>query len=439
MTLIDKIKKEFNNSSDLIIKELNHIHVIYLESICDSDKVNFYILQNISLTKSKSKIISGPNTTIITKFNDIIFYIVNGFAIVIYDKIYAVETRGNIFRGISNPDVEISINGPKDSFNENIQVNLGLIKRRIKSENLVNEDYFLGSITKTKISILYLKNKVDNKDLKKLKNKINRILNKDVLSHGDLKQYLNQNKKLMPTILETQRPDHASLSLLQNKIVILVDNSPFCLILPSYLSDFINPIDDNYQKSSSINFIKVLRFFCFIFTIFAPSLYISLINYNNEIIPLNLLINLSIQNDLVPFPTYVEAIIMLIICAILRESDLRFPSSYGSSISIVGALILGEAAVSAGLISPIMIIIISFTFITSLIFADQELVNALRVYRFIFLLISIFLGIYGLFLCLIIFLISLSNINILDKSYLYPITPYSKKYLFKTLLKEKKI
>ena len=181
-----------------------------------------------------------------------------------------VATKDEVMEALNNlKDVEISINGPKDSFNENIQVNLGLIKRRIKSKNLVNEDYFLGSVTKTKISILYLKNKVDKNDLEKLRNKINNILNKDILSHGDLKQYLNQNKKLMPTILESQRPDHASISLLQNKIVILVDNSPFCLILPSYLSDFINPIDDNYQKSTSINFIKVLRFFCFIFTLFA--------------------------------------------------------------------------------------------------------------------------------------------------------------------------
>src|SRR5699024_3646163 len=172
---------------------------------------------------------------------------------------------------------------------------------------------------------------------------------------------------------------------LAGKVLLFVDTSPFALIVPGFFSDFLNPVSDNYKKSNNINFLKVLRFCCFFLTILAPAIYIALINYNPETIPTTLLVKFITQRDNVPFPAIVEAVMMLIIYEILRESDVRFPNSYGSAISILGALILGEAAVNAGFVSPIMIIVIAFTFITSLIFTEQEVVNAARHFRIIFL------------------------------------------------------
>lgn len=436
MDIINKLKKDFNNSSDLIIKKLNNIYVIYLESICDSDKVNFYILQNLTQGNDK-EFISGPNTTILKKYDDIKFYLLNGFSIVITKYYYAVETRGNIIRSVEKPDSEPSVSGPKDAFNENIQINLGLIKRRIKSEKLKNIDYFLGNKTKTKVSLLYIDNLADKKIVKQINNKLSKI-NKDIISIGNIKNLLSkENRSFLPTILESERPDNAVYNLLEGKLVILCDNSPFSLILPAFFSDFINPIVDNYGKSININFLKILRFICLIYTLIAPALYIALINYNPETIPLSLIVNIAKQRISVPFPSYIECILMLILCGILKESDMRFPSSYGSAISIVGALILGEASVSAGLISPIMIIVAASTFISSLVFTDQEMVNGLRFYRFLFLILASFFGLYGLNIGILLFLIHLSGLKVLNKSYTFPIAPFSKKYFNKTILKEK--
>ena len=435
MNIINKIKQDFNYSSDLIIKTINNINIIYLESICDGDKINYYILKNISL--GNKEYITGPNTILIKNTNDINYFILNGFSIVIDKKIYAVETKGNIIRNVDKPDSEPSVTGPKDAFNENIQINLGLIKRRIKNEKLINIDYFLGKNTKTKVSLLYMDNKVDKKIINIVSKKISKI-NKDIISIGNIKQLLSkENRSFLPTILESERPDNAVYNLLDGKIVILCDNSPFSLILPVYFNDFINPIVDNYGKNININFLKVLRFFCLIYTLIAPALYIALINYNVETIPLSLIVNIAKQRISVPFPSYIECILMLLLCGVLKESDMRFPSSYGSAISIVGALILGEASVSAGLISPIMIIVAASTFITSLVFTDQEMVNGLRFYRFLFLILSSFFGLYGLNIGLLLFLIHLSGLKVLNKSYTFPIAPFSKKYFNKILLKEK--
>ena len=170
-------------------------------------------------------------------------------------------------------------------------------------------------------------------------------------------------------------------------------------------------------------------------TILAPAIYIALINYNPETIPTSLLINFSTQRDNVPFPAIVEAIMMLIIYEILRESDVRFPNSYGSAISILGALILGEAAVNAGFVSPIMIIVIAFTFITSLIFTEQEMVNAARHWRILFLIAAAFYGLYGIVLAFIYFLSHVTELKTMGKPYFYPIAPFDRVYLYKGLLK----
>ena len=438
MNVISKIKYDFNNSSDLIIKNFNNTYIIYLESICDSDKINEYISKDLVLSNKMNvnNILSGPNTIKI-RIDEINFYLLNGFSIVINKNIYAIETRGNLFRSVEKADVEVAIYGPKDSFNESIQINLGLIKRRIKSTNLVTKDFLLGKLTLQKISILYLDNICDKNIVKKIESKINSISVDAIISIDNLKQLLtNENKTPLPTIIETQRPDYASMALLNGKVVILADNSPFCLILPSFLSDFINPSVDMYSKSINTNFLKIIRLFCLLFTLCAPALYVSLINFNSELLPLSLLTNISMQRDGVPFPASVEAFIMLIVCAIIRESDIRFPSSYGSAISIVGALILGEAAVSAGIFSPIMIIVIAFTFITSMVFTDNEFISGIRLFRFLLLILASLFGLYGFFIGIIIFLIHIFRLKVFNINYTFPIIPFSKIYFNKILFRK---
>ncbi|MCI8394290.1 MAG: spore germination protein [Bacilli bacterium] len=448
--ILTRIKKEFQKCPDLIIKEIrigkqDTFFIAYLESVTGSDKVNDYILKNLSKLSSETKkdlkdiqsIIPAPNTVIIKEYDQIEFYITNGFTIVICGlEVFAFETKADINRGIPEPTSEPTIVGPKDGFTENIQINLGLVKRRIKSSTLKAESLVLGRKTTTMINLLYFDDIAEKENLEKLKAEIEKIDIDGLCDSGTLAEYLElENNTHFPSVIRTERPDTVANALLEGKIAILVDTSPFALILPAFFSDFINPVADNYLKSKNVNFLKILRLSCFFLTMAVPGFYIAMVNYNPETIPTSLLINFGTQRADVPFPAIVEAIIMLIICEILKESDVRFPNSYGSAISILGALVLGEAAVSAGIVSPIMIIVIAFTFITSLLFTNQEIVGAIRHFRFIFLFTATLYGLFGVFLAFIYFFIHVSELTTLKKPYFYPFAPYDKVYIKKGVLK----
>ena len=447
--IVSQIKKDFNQISDLKVKSykgnlFSNIYIIYLQSICSSNKINDYVLKNLSLLTSFNKnldnlenALAGPNTVLNITQKDIEFYLTNGFTLVIFkNKIYAIETKGELSRNIDTANIEQTIKGPQDAFTENIEANIGQIKRRIKSSNLKNIDLYIGRSTKTKISINYMDNIADLKNLNYILEKLEKIDVDGILDSSIIAHYIDgENKSMFPTIKQTERPDIVVKALLDGKIIIVVDTSPFILILPAYFIDFVNPISDNYTKSINVKFLKFLRLVCFGLSMLTPAIYLSLINYNQETIPTTLLINFATQRINLPFPTIFEALIMLLICEILRESDIRFPSSFGSSISVLGALILGEAAVSAGIVSPIMIIIISLTFISSLLFTELEISNALRNYRFLFLLFAAVLGLYGVFLCTIIFLTNILSIKTINKPYFAPIMPFDKTYFDETVNK----
>ena len=431
--IVERIKKEFSSNVDLVIKpikinSLKTIYVVYLESVSGSDKINDYILKNLTILnalkkstlKNISYLIPAPNTVIIDNYDKIEFYITNGFTIV------------------PESTTEQAVYGPKDAFTENIQINLGLVKRRIKSHTLKSLAYVVGRKTTTMLNVLYFSDIASMDNVNEVIKTIKEIDIDGITDSGSLAKFFElDNNSHFPTVLKTERPDTVATALLAGKIAILVDTSPFALILPAFFGDFINPITDNYSIPKNINFLKILRLSCLIFTMVVPGLYIAIINFNPEVIPTSLLINFAIQRSDVPFPTIVEAFIMLLLCEILRESDFRFPSSYGSAISILGALIIGEAAVSAGIVSPIMIIVIAFTFITSLIFPEQELNSAIRKWRWIFLLLATVLGLYGIVLAIIYFLINITEITSIKNPYFYPIAPYDKNYLHESLFKVK--
>ena len=435
-----RLLKDFNNSSDLKCINLNNIEVIYLESLCSGDRINEYVLKNITLNKHVflKDNISGSNIVFIDNYELISFYLLNGFVFVTDgNDLLVCEVKASLNRSIDTPTVETSVNGPKDSFNENILTNLGLIKRRLKSNKLCNIDYDVGKYTKTKVSLLY----IDGITKKSLINYVNKRLKKiNVDGLIDIEELCNIFYKgnVLPNVLKSERPDRVSSALLDGKIVLIADNSPFALILPAFFGDFINPEGDKYANYKNINFLKFVRLFCLFMTIFLPSLYIALLNYNPESIPLKLLLSFQSGRSGVPFPSYFEVIFMIILCVILRESDIRFPTSYGSSISILGALLLGEAAVNSNIASPIMIIIIGLTFISGLIFNNGEIINGLRYYRFLVLLLSIFLGMYGLLIGFSIFIIDLISSKSLFYTYSYPIIPFDKNYFFSSLFYKNK-
>ena len=448
--IVDRIKEEFKNTPDLIIKKVklsifDTIYVLYLETVSSSNKVNDYILKNLSNFGSfkntkkldLASLIPGPNTKEIKNIDEIEYFITNGFTIVIRDNtILGIETRADINRGIPTPDTEPAPNGPKDAFTENYQINLGLIKKRLKSSKLKTEEFTIGRKTLTKVGLLYFDDIAEEKTINLIKDKLNKIDIDGILDSSMIGQLIcEEDKTHFPTYQITERPDFVSKALLEGKLVIVMDTSPFAIILPAFFIDFINPGIDNYHKSKNINFLKIIRFACFFLSMTVPAIYIALVNYNQETIPTELLVSFSIQRDGVPFPSIIEVLIMLFICEMLRESDLRFPNAYGSAISILGALVLGDAAVSAGIVSPITIIIIALTFMASLIFTEIEVSNALRNLRFIFLFAAAFYGILGLVFATFYFLIRINKIHSFGKPYFYPLVPFDKTYLLKTALK----
>ncbi len=411
----------YKNNDDFILREINNgknnIYVVYFESLCDSKGIYDYVIRNIFNYKNKYNtidklidVVSSPKLITLKSDKEIFYYIENGFCVVFYKKeMYAIEVKADIDRGITLSQTEPNLYGPKDSFCENYQKNLGTIKRRIKTKDLKVDSAIKGDYTKDKVSLLYLESKVNKVSLNKIKTAFNK-LDLEVIDSNKIIDSMDKDP-IFPTIMRTEKPSLVSEYILKGKIVMIIDNTPFALLMDTKLSEFINPTVND-------KFIKILRYLCFILTIITPGVYVALTNFNPEAIPTSLLINFSYQRYGVPFPAIIEALIMLLVCEILRETDLRFPNSYGSAASILGALILGDASVSAGIVSPIMIIVIAITFITNLLFTQIKLIWALRILRIMFLIIGTFFGLYGIALASIFTLAYISNVNTLEGTYI---------------------
>ena len=450
--LINKLKKDTNNLSDIVYryKNINNtkICIIYSDSLSSSDKISDFIIESldkIELRHKKEKLYNTIKNDIenfkvieLNTYKDMCYYINSGFTIILFEdyKILALETKKNLSRSITNPQTENSYRGPMDCFIEEIQTNIGLIKRRIKDNNLWMKEYKLGTYTQTKTNLIYINNLVEEAFINQIDSKLKKINIKGIVTIGNIKNLIQkENKTALPTIITTERPDLVATALLKGKVVIMCDNDPFALILPTTLNDFFITTEDNFNKSINITFTRIIRYLSFFISLLTPALYIAITTYNQEIIPTTLMISIASQRESVPFSAFVEAAIMILAFEILRESDLKIPSFASSAISIVGALILGEAAVNAGIVSPIMIIVIAITAISSLTFTEPEMINALRWYRLLFMISSTILGIYGTVFMFILFIIRLSSINSFTEPYLTPFAPTNIQKLKNSIIK----
>lgn len=441
MNVFKYINDTFKDTPDLVERKIKYsfscVHIYYIETICSSEQINNFVLKNLTNPNGPRRfkdILAGPNFKEID-LGRLEFYLYNGFTALVYKgKIYVIETKASLDRSVSFPEMEQDLYGAKDALLENYQKNIGLIKRRLKSSHLKTKEYKLGRFTQTATGVLYVDNITDMSLVKRIDALLNKIDTDSVIDVGELKQFLTMDKgNVFPPTKLTERPDVIVKALLDGKVVIVMDTSPFAIILPAVLADFINPISDKYLYQRNANNLKILRMICFFLTIFTPAFYIAIITYNQETIPASLLTNFITQNEGIPFPATIETFFMIFICEMLRESDIRFPNNFSSSISILGALILGDAAVSANIVSPIMIIITALTFISSMIFSNVELSGAIRIWRFIAIIISSFYGLYGVALAFIFFIVSLSSYSSFGLPYTFPVVPFSLPYLKETL------
>ena len=456
--IVTKIKNESKNSKDIIYRDLDieniKIHVIFSASLADKFTISKVIIEGIEeIFKNKNKDnkvivikknkknneikdsdkmdivknnLLAANIMELKKDDDLTYYISSGFALIIIgNRILSVEVRANVNRTIATPVNENTIKGPKDAFNENYAVNIGLIKKRIKTSDLIVDEMIIGKQSKTRVGILHISSIAKKEYLNKIKTKLESIDIDNILDSNYLVEILNENNKktIFPTIISTERPDVVSMHLSNGRIVIVVENSPFALVLPAFLTDYFKNADDYYMKNSSILFTRLIRYASFIISIFLPAMYIALITFNQEAIPTELLMSFVAQRSTVVAPAFIECFIMVVAFELLREGDYRVVNAAGSTLSIVGALILGDAAVSAGVVSPIMIIVVAIATISGLIFSDINMVNAVRNWRVIFLISATFGGLIGIFITLLIFITKIVSIDENEYIYTYPFSP----------------
>ena len=434
MFLVQRIRKAISVSKDYKIKELivdkKKVYLVFNEVLCSTTMINDFVLDDlIHLSKKELKQVESflPDANVIPIPEEDIFSFVNqGFAVLITNRLYAIEVRERLDRGVTTVQSELSITGPKDSFTEMFNTNLGLIRRRIKTTDLESLDLEIGRYTKTKVAILSVKGFVKDDLVIRVYEQLKKISIDGIIDSSYLKSYLEGDHTLFPTVMMSERPDRAAMALLEGKIVILTDLSPYALILPSFFFDYFHTVDDYYQKNSNTTFIRIIRVIAFFIAIFLPAIYIAVTTRNYDLVPYRLLLILKAGRTFVPFAAYIEALFMIIAFEILKESDIRMSATTGSAVSILGGLILGDAAVSAGIVSPIMILIIAISSIAALIFPSNELVNAIRFYKISILLLAAFFGIYGVFIGTIFLFYKLLSMKSFSFSYLSPLIPFDK-------------
>lgn len=361
------------------------------------------------------------------KFSDLISGVNSGNCALFIDTLnigFDIDVKGFQERGITTPTNELVIKGPQEAFVENIRTNTSLLRRIINNENLIIENIDIGNLSKTKCGVCYLKDIANSSLVAEIKYRLNNLEIDSLLSSGQLEQLIEKSNMFgIPKVLSTERPDKCTKALYDGKVVILINGNPYALILPSIFVDFISSPEDTNLRPQFANLLKFIRLFAMFITLLLPSLWIAVTNFHQELIPTELLFSIVASRESVPFPVIFEVLLMEISFELIRESSLRVPSPIGSTIGIVGALVLGEAAVSANIISPILIIVIAITGIASFAIPDFSFGFHIRIMRFAFILFAFIAGFLGIGLFLFVYLTILCSLKSFGVPYMVPFAP----------------
>ncbi|MBQ2937763.1 MAG: spore germination protein [Clostridia bacterium] len=362
-----------------------------------------------------------------TSFKDIFSGVNSGNCALFVDTLpvcFNIDIKGFKQRSISQPENEVVIKGSHEAFVENIRTNTSLLRRLTNNENLIIENVKVGKITQTNCTVCYMQDITNSDLIAEVKYRLNNLEVDSLLSAGELEQLLTDNNILgVPKILVSERPDNAVKNLLQGRVIVLVNGSPYALIMPAVLIDFLSSPEDTNLKTIFANFLKRIRALAAFFTLLLPGLYVAITSFHREIIPTELLYTILGSRQSVPFPTIFEIIIMEISFEIIREAGLRVPSPIGPTLGIVGALVLGQAAVSAGIVSPILIIIVAITGISSFAIPDFTFSFHLRFFRFAFILSGFIAGFIGIGIGIFVYLSTLCDIESFGIPYTTPYAP----------------
>ncbi|WP_246359172.1 spore germination protein [Paenibacillus phytorum] len=364
---------------------------------------------------------------------DTVNHILSGDAALLLNGVHQalfISAKGWEKRSVEEPATEAVIRGQREGFTEDLRTNTSLIRRRLKTPQLKMEAMKVGKLSDTNIVITYLEGVVQESLVAEVKERISRINIDAVLDSAYIEELIVDSPySVFPQVNNTERPDKVAAYLLEGKIGIIVDNTPFALLVPVNFFEMLQSSEDYNQNYIFSTVIRWLRFVMMVTALLLPSLYIAVTTFHQEMLPTTLLLSISSSRETVPFPAFVEALIMEIFFECLREAGIRLPRTVGQAVSIVGALVIGQAAVQAGIVSATMIIIVSITGISSFIFPTFSQGIAIRLLRFPMMIFAATLGLYGLLMAYLILLIHMARLRSFSVPYLSPMAPLNFKSL----------
>ncbi|MEH6995284.1 spore germination protein [Neobacillus drentensis] len=443
---IKRLEIELGNSDDLSIRRLRvatkNVAILHIEGIVDEQSINENVISPIiqlhketpsfktvnDIADKMVQIISVPSIKFILVFSELLDSILAGNTVILIDdssKAITLGTKKIQSRSITEPTTQTVIKGPKDSFTENLSTNISLVRSRIQNAKLRLKSTKVGSVTKTDVGIMYIEGIADHNIVMEAMSRINKIKIDSILEANYIEEAIRDNRRtLFPLMQSSERPDVVAANLLEGKIAIIIQGTPFVLILPVILIQFFQSPEDYYENNVFSSFLRLIRIGSFLLNMYASAIYLALITHHQGLIPTTLMVTLMAQRERVPFPAIIELLLMELAFEVLREAGVRMPRAIGPAVSIVGALILGQAAVEAGFVSAAIVIIVATSAINSFTLPNTNIVNTARGLRFLLIFCSAFIGFYGILLLTLCILVHLCSLRSFGVPYVAPFAPF---------------
>lgn len=443
---VDNIKKEFEGSSDIRFKQISlqdgSFTLVYIEGMVLTDIVDENILKPIIYANEVPKISSNVNldiflkleqgliphvsSKIVTTLDQVISSILNGEICLIdsnkKDKAISFDTRKVNARSLSEPTAENIVKGSKEAFIEAIRTNITLIRTRLKTKDFKVNELLVGNKVLTRIAIVYMDSVVDKEILNKVTEKIKKIDTDKLVAPADFEEQIIDNKySLFPQLIYTEKTDKVVSNIIEGKVAVIIDGIPLVYILPAVFPMFFQAPEDYSVNFFVASVIRILRYACAFLSLLLPAFYVSVTTFHQEMIPTDLAVSIIQSKEGEPFPAVIEVIFMLLAFEILIEASVRLPKTIGQTISIIGGLIVGQAAVSAKFVSPSVVVTIATTGLTGFLIPNQDFSNSIRMCRFVIVIFSAIAGLYGLSLGLILVIYNMSTIESFGVPYFVPI------------------
>ncbi len=445
---IQMIEQSLAHTEDLIKREIimdqkRHC-ILYIDSMIDKVALANHVIQPLVETNKSipEEVIKAPEFSKTPSLQKVTNGLLDGHCVLISEKqkealLIPLSTTDD--RAIQEPANEQIIKGSHDGFTENAQKNIYLLRRRIKNPAMKVKNYMIGSATRTDVKIVYIDNLVDQNVLVELEQRLDMIQVEELLSGGELEELIEDNSySPFPQLLATERPDRAVSYLLEGKVIVIVNGTPSAIILPIFFISFYQS-PDNYNSRWMIgSFLRLISLVSFVIAISLPGIYIAIVTFHSEILPLGILYAIKVQIQFLPLTPFLEATLMQLTLEILKEAAIRLPSPISQTIGIVGGLVIGTAVVEAGFISNTMIVVIGLTAIASFVAPINQIGTTARFLAFPIMIAANFFGFLGIVLALSVLLMHLCKLHSFGKPYFYPFSPLDIKGLKDSFIRVKK-